>query len=126
SRRRAHTRSIRDWSSDVCSSDLHVVYLGNHGESQQLELVIEAAKIARQQNPNISVRFVGEGTQKANLETLNALAGHPVAMLPASFGEATLQHYQWADTCMVTLRSDWASFARTVPSKTYELLSYGK
>ena len=108
------------------AGELNVLYLGNHGESQQLELVIEAAKIARQHNPNISVRFVGEGTQKANLETLNTQAGQPVTMLPASFGEATLQHYQWADTCMVTLRSDWASFAHTVPSKTYELLSYGK
>src|SRR5699024_6650382 len=104
----------------------NVLYLGNHGESQQLELIIAAAKIARRQNPNISVRFVGEGTQKTQLELLNAQAGQPVAMLPASYGEATLQHYRWADTCLVTLRSDWASFAHTVPSKTYELLSYGK
>ena len=108
------------------AGELNVLYLGNHGESQQLELIIAAAKIARRQNPNISVRFVGEGTQKTHLEILNAQAGHPVAMLPASYGEATLQHYRWADTCLVTLRSDWASFAHTVPSKTYELLSYGK
>src|SRR5699024_12009040 len=47
-------------------------------------------------------------------------------ILPASFGDQILEHYRWADTCMVTLRSDWASFAHTVPSKTYELLSYGK
>src|SRR5699024_7612397 len=54
------------------------------------------------------------------------IAGSPVEMLPASFGDQTLEHYRWADTSMVTLRSDWASFAHTVPSKTYELLSYGK
>src|SRR5699024_3943990 len=108
------------------AGELNVLYLGNHGESQQLELIIAAAKIARRQNPNISVRFVGEGTQKTQLELLNAQAGQPVAMLPASYGEATLHHYRWADTCLVTLRSDWASFAHTVPSKTYELLSYGK
>src|SRR5699024_5761570 len=108
------------------AGELNVLYLGNHGESQQLELIIAAAKIARRQNPNISVRFVGEGTQKTQLELLNAQAGQPVAMLPASTGEETLQHYPWPDTCLVTLRSDWASFAHTVPSKTYELLSYGK
>src|SRR5215471_20260533 len=28
SSRRRHTRSLRDWSSDVCSSDLHPVYSG--------------------------------------------------------------------------------------------------
>src|SRR5699024_8155334 len=108
------------------AGELHVLYLGNHGESQQLDLLIEAARIARSENPHITVRFVGEGTQKPNLQAINAQAGNPVEMLPASFGDQTLEHYRWADTCMVTLRSDWASFAHTVPSKTYELLSYGK
>lgn len=108
------------------AGELHVLYLGNHGESQQLELIIEAASIARAQNPNITIRFVGEGTQKHHLSLVNVQAGEPVEMLPASFGEETIRHYAWADTCVVTLRSDWASFAHTVPSKTYELLSYGK
>src|SRR5699024_6936658 len=65
-------------------------------------------------------------TQKSNLQAINAQAGSPVEMLPASFGDQTLEHYRWADTSMVTLRSDWASFAHTVLYKTYELLSYGK
>lgn len=108
------------------AGELHVLYLGNHGESQQLELVIEAARIAQQRNPNIAVRFVGEGTQKPSLAAINEAAGLPVDMRAASFGQETLAHYQWADTCVVSLRSDWASFAHTVPSKTYELLSYGK
>src|SRR5699024_5319959 len=106
--------------------ELHVLYLGNHGESQQLELVIEAAALAKQDNPNIIVRFVGDGTQKPALQQLNTVAGNPVEMLDPSFGKETLEHYTWADTCVVSLRSDWASFEHTVPSKTYELLSYGK
>jgi len=106
--------------------ELHVLYLGNHGESQQLELIIDAARLAKQQNPEITVRFVGEGTQKSALLAHNEAAGAPAEMLEASFGQATLEHYRWADTCVVSLRSDWASFAHTVPSKTYELLSYGK
>ena len=108
------------------AGELHVLYLGNHGESQQLELVIEAARIAQRRNPNIAVRFVGEGTQKPGLAAINEAVGAPVDMQAASFGQETLEHYQWADTCVVSLRSDWASFAHTVPSKTYELLSYGK
>src|SRR5204863_5200571 len=32
SSRRRHTRSLRDWSSDVCSSDLHVVVDGEPAE----------------------------------------------------------------------------------------------
>src|SRR5438132_3069756 len=33
SSRRRHTRSLCDWSSDVCSSDLSIVIRGNHIES---------------------------------------------------------------------------------------------
>lgn len=111
---------------DRIAGELNVLYLGNHGESQQLELLIEAASIARAQNPDIRIRFVGDGTQKPALQDLNDSLGCPVEMLEPSFGHETLEHYRWADTCMVSLRSDWASFAHTVPSKTYELLSYGK
>src|SRR5699024_5933344 len=111
---------------DRNAGELNVLYLGNHGESQQLELLIKAAKIARAENPNIRVRFVGDGTQKPALLNLNESLDNPVEMLEPTFGHETIEQYQWADTCMVSLRSDWASFAHTVPSKTYELLSYGK
>jgi glycosyltransferase involved in cell wall biosynthesis len=108
------------------AGELHVLYLGNHGESQQLELLIEAARIAKKRNPRISVRFVGEGTQKDVLSIINAIAGAPVEMRAPSYGYETIEHYRWADTCVVSLRSDWPSFSHTVPSKTYELLSHGK
>ncbi|GAA4119641.1 glycosyltransferase [Enteractinococcus coprophilus] len=108
------------------AGELNVLYLGNHGESQQLDLLIEATEIARTQNPKITVRFVGDGTQKPALMALNDSLGRPVEMLDPTFGRDTVENYRWADTCVVSLRSDWASFAHTVPSKTYELLSYGK
>src|SRR5437868_15026279 len=40
SSRRRHTSSKRDWSSDVCSSDLHTVPLHaqEHGNERQLHL----------------------------------------------------------------------------------------
>src|SRR5438874_13556373 len=34
SSRRRHTRSLRDWSSDVCSSDLHHHAEGQHHQSE--------------------------------------------------------------------------------------------
>jgi glycosyltransferase involved in cell wall biosynthesis len=125
-----NSRQTRDMpiieSRTRAPGELHVLYLGNHGESQQLELIIEAARLAKEQNPDIHVRFVGEGTRKSALLAFNESAGLPVEMLEPSFGQSTLEHYRWADTCVISLRSDWASFAHTVPSKTYELLSYGK
>src|SRR5699024_11235023 len=39
SSRRRHTRSKRDWSSDVCSSDLHLPGVGLAGLGDALQLV---------------------------------------------------------------------------------------
>src|SRR5207249_11574437 len=44
SSRRRHTRSKRDWSSDVCSSDLHrLVEVNPEGEAQRVQLVVPPA-----------------------------------------------------------------------------------
>jgi glycosyltransferase involved in cell wall biosynthesis len=107
--------------------ELHVLYLGNHGESQGLETVIRAAAEVRRAGPEeVSVRFVGSGTQRQALAELNDALGQPVTMLEPVHGEALREQYAWADTCVTSLRPDWPSFAWTVPSKTYELLAVGR
>lgn len=106
--------------------ELHVLYLGNHGESQNLETAIEAASLARRSCPTIKVRFVGSGTQREILEQLNRSLGEPVEMVGSVFGSSVREQYRWADTCVVSLRDDWPSFAWTVPSKTYEILAIGR
>src|SRR6266496_4793254 len=54
SSRRRHTRSLRDWSSDVCSSDLPLrdspaVHLarGERAEDQQIERALEQIALRR-------------------------------------------------------------------------------
>lgn len=106
--------------------ELHVLYLGNHGESQGLERLVEAAARLRTSAPGVRVRLVGSGTRREGLLELNRRLGEPVEMLDAAHGEAAREHYSWADTVVVCLRPDWASFLHTVPSKTYELLSIGR
>jgi glycosyltransferase involved in cell wall biosynthesis len=106
--------------------ELHVLYLGNHGESQGLETVIRAAALVREGPERISVRFVGSGTQREALSVLNDSLGAPVTMMDAVHGPALRAQYAWADTCLVSLRPDWPSFDWTIPSKTYELLAVGR
>src|SRR5215469_18186483 len=44
SSRRRHTRSLRDWSSDVCSSDLLAAWRGHEREAAEvIEATMEAA-----------------------------------------------------------------------------------
>lgn len=105
---------------------LHVLYLGNHGESQGLETIIQAAALVRGGPERITVRLVGSGTRHRALAELNDSLDGPVQMLGPVHGAALQEQYAWADTCLVTLRSDWPSFEWTVPSKTYELLAVGR
>src|SRR2546422_10259176 len=81
SSRRRHTRCSRDWSSDVCSSDLtpapatrrrglltvsHLTPHKNHAA------VIRAAG---RLEPKTTVRIIGRGPERASLERLAATLG---------------------------------------------------
>ncbi|NUL43592.1 glycosyltransferase family 4 protein [Cellulosimicrobium funkei] len=108
------------------AGELHVLYLGNHGESQGLETVIRAAALVRDAPERITVRLVGAGTHRDDLAALNESLGNPVVMRGPVHGGALHDEYAWADTCLVALRPDWPSFEWTIPSKTYELLAVGR
>src|SRR5687768_18610531 len=52
SSRRRHTRCSRDWSSDVCSSDLNAMHVGQTIDSMRLADVIQAFRALATQ-PNV-------------------------------------------------------------------------
>ena len=106
-------------------SELRALYMGTVGRSQGLDLVIRAAARLRQEDVPLEVRIIGAGADVRRLVALNAELGYPVDVRTAIPGAEVLEHYQWADTCLVSLR-DWEPFAWTVPSKLYELLATGK
>ena len=98
---------------------LRVLYLGNVGRSQGLETLIQAASIL---GNAISLRIVGNGTEKRSLAELANELDVNVDFREPVYGDLVLENYAWADTCIVSLRPDWPSFDHTVPSKLYELL----
>lgn len=113
------------------AGELRIAYLGNHGESQALErLIVAVASIPRTEGLDVQLRLVGSGTQKEQLRQIaddaGALDSGAVEFFDPVHGEEIWEHYRWADTALVSLRTDWASFAWTVPSKTFELLGLGK
>lgn len=108
------------------AGDLRVLYLGNMGESQGLERLVEAAARLRASHPGVQVRLVGDGVRRAALEELNARLGGAAELLDPVEGASVAAQYAWADTLVVSLRPDWPSFRHTVPSKTYEVLAVGR
>nr|WP_231704372.1 glycosyltransferase family 4 protein [Arthrobacter caoxuetaonis] len=106
------------------SERLEVLYLGNHGESQRLETVIQAASLA---SDSVRLTMVGHGVQRRQLIALAEALGAPVEFHEPAQGTAeVMSYYRRADTCVVSLRDDWKSFETTIPSKTYEVLAVGR
>ena len=102
---------------------LEVLYLGNHGESQRLEVVIQAAALARDA---VHLSMVGSGVRRRELMALAKALDAPVTFHEPVTGPAVMDFYRQADTCVVSLRDDWKSFETTIPSKTYEVLAVGR
>lgn len=99
------------------------LYLGNHGESQRLDVVIRASALV---GDSMQLHMVGHGTQRPGLMDLAHELNAPVIFHDSLHGKDVLDRYERADTCIVSLRDDWKSFDATVPSKTYEVMSIGR
>lgn len=104
------------------SAKLRVLYLGNLGESQGLEEVVDIAAVSQDW---MELRIVGRGSASTRLKSRATELGLLDIFVPPVQGEQVLDWYDWADTCVVSLRTDWDSFAYTVPSKLFELAGYG-
>lgn len=101
----------------------HALYLGNHGKSQRLDVLIRAAALLGE---GFHLTLVGHGTNRQQLVKLARELDAPVTFFPSLHGQAVMDKYREADTCIVSLRDDWKSFETTVPSKTYEVLAIGR
>lgn len=99
------------------------LYLGNHGKSQRLDILIRASALL---GDAFHLTLVGHGTTRPQLVKLARELDAPVTFFPSLQGPEVVEKYREADTCVVSLRDDWKSFETTVPSKTYEVLAIGR
>jgi len=99
------------------------LYLGNHGKSQRLDILIRASALLGEP---FHLTLVGHGTSRPQLVKLARELDAPVTFFPSLQGPEVVEKYREADTCIVSLRDDWKSFETTVPSKTYEVLAIGR
>ncbi|NJC22646.1 hypothetical protein BJ994_001722 [Arthrobacter pigmenti] len=102
---------------------LEVLYLGNHGESQRLEVPIRAAAMV---GDRMRLTMVGNGVKRNELMELADQLDAPVEFHAPVHGPKVMDFYGRSDSCIVSLRDDWKSFETTIPSKTYEVLSVGR
>jgi len=101
-----------------------VLHAGNLGQSQNLDVVIDAAARLAHRDDIIWL-FIGDGTRRARLEAQVAERGLTnVRFLPYQPREHLTWTYATADVCLVSLKPGLAGYI--VPSKLYTILAAGR
>jgi colanic acid biosynthesis glycosyl transferase WcaI len=119
----------REWGFD--DGDFLVEYAGNFGRSQDLQTVLEAARIvdregasARPGQPSPRVRFVFVGSGSASQIDKWTEAVPSLKVLPFQPEERLSEVLSAADLSLVPLRRGLARYC--VPSKVYSILASGR
>ncbi|MDK7750300.1 glycosyltransferase family 4 protein [Brevibacterium sp. UMB10442] len=99
---------------------LNLLYVGTVGRSQGLEHVVGAVRDI----PQVTLRVVGDGAAKEQLEQ-QATGVDNVHFYPQTVGGELEEHWNWADSGLVTL-APLQAFEMTVPSKLYGVMARGK
>lgn len=99
-------------------TDLHMLYVGTVGRSQDLESVIRAVADV----DGVRLRIVGAGAQWEELRGLASTLTDRIEFFAQTTGAALESQWAWAHTGLVSL-ADVPSFERTVPSKLVSVMA---
>lgn len=104
----------------------NITFAGNMGKAQDLENIINAAEILKQQSPHIIFNLIGDGIEKEKLKNLvfdKALTN--VIFYDRVSSSEVINYLNQSDCLIISLKKD-PLFEITVPSKTQAYLSLGK
>lgn len=118
------TSPTTDSRVEGSGDSLNVLYAGTIGRAQDLINAVDAAVIASERGVDVSFRFVGTGAARSQLEEQAQDRGINATFEARRHPTDLADYYQRADTALVHL-ADWEPLTRTVPSKTFELMSVG-
>lgn len=118
-----NTEVHKDFPAD---SKFKIVFAGNMGKAQALDIVIEAAVRLRMTHPQVVFIMIGTGIEADRLKskTLEQELTN-VIFLPAMPMDVIGNYLEMAEALLVHLRDD-ALFEITIPSKTQAYLYMGK
>lgn len=97
-------------------------YAGNMGYMQNIDTIVDAAKILQEKEPNIKVALIGDGACKQHIEDrIRNESVSNVIMLPMQPLDKVSQVYSFGDVGLVSLKPGVAKTA--LPSKTWSIMS---
>ncbi|MFV8826382.1 glycosyltransferase family 4 protein [Alkalihalobacterium sp. APHAB7] len=99
-----------------------ILFAGNIGAAQGLEVVIEAAAELKNTNKPVVFMLIGNGVEKKHLqEKATELQLENVIFVDGMKRSELIQYYQAADVCLVSLKKH-PLFEITIPSKVFDCM----
>ncbi len=106
------------------SDRVRVVYAGNIGEGQGLDIILP--RVATRLSDRVEFTVIGDGGRRAHLEQeLAAARVQNVTLLPPMPRRALIDEYHRADVLFLHL-NDYDAFRKVLPSKIFEYAALGK
>jgi colanic acid biosynthesis glycosyl transferase WcaI len=102
----------------------NILFAGTMGKAQDLDTVLDAARLCADRNPAIQFVFVGGGIERARLE-LQSRGASNVLFLPARPASEMAPLLSMSQVLLVHLKDD-PLFEITIPSKTQAYMAAGK
>jgi len=103
-------------------SKFYICYSGNIGHSQNLELLLEAAKRLKKELPDVHIVLIGEGAAKADLEkTVAEEKLDNVTILPFQPYEEIAHVFSLGDAGLIMSKPGIGG--SSVPSKTWSIMA---
>lgn len=110
--------------SNDMESKINILYAGNIGQGQGLELIIP--KLSSSLSSKYTITVIGDGGRKGALESeLKLLNSKNVKLLPPCSRSEVVEHYSKADVLFLHLNK-CAAFEKVLPSKIFEYAATGK
>lgn len=121
----ADARDVNQFVMKPCGK-FRILFAGNMGRAQALDVVLSAAKILEIKAPEIEFVFVGGGLEVENLKNLaKKLELNNVDFLPPVPMSIVGNYLRSADALLVHLKKD-DLFKITIPSKTQAYMASGR
>ena len=132
----AKLTTVRNWAGQEPGSEVpgvrtkaegfNIVYAGNHGRSQALDTVLDAAAIIQQQRRDLRVHFYSDGIEAERLRRRAKEMGLATVEFHGHVPrEEILAAFTDADALLLHL-ADGPLFEITIPSKTQVYLAMGR
>jgi len=118
----------RDMSSvSAADAPLTIAYVGNMGYCQNLGLVVAAAeKLQTAGERGIRFLLVGEGVEKAKLETRVREVGLKNVEIRGAVSKSEALRISVGSSALVLLLKDDGTMDKTIPSKMFDYLAAGR